>query len=212
MHRRWLLPRLAAHHALRMGVTTARSPSAPSALAGQKSDHPGQPEFQCAAGACPPGSGGVCGGARTVPPPAYGSLRSFSGWMWKLFFQTTGRIGHGWQNTAAVSLPACRYKHMIAAPKTRKAVIRMNIYGIYFSPTGGTEKIVTHLAKEFGIPGMGSEQAGGNCTACIYTGGYLCHRRPLLRRRVPAVALERMASFQGTAPRPYWWYLRQPCL
>lgn len=28
----------------------------------------------------------------------------------------------------------------------------MNIYGIYFSPTGGTEKIVTHLAKEFGDP------------------------------------------------------------
>ena len=57
--------------------------------------------------------------------------------MWKLFFQTTGHGGHGWRNTAAVSSPVCRNKHIIA--KTKMAVIRMELQKsreIRCDPTG----------------------------------------------------------------------------
>lgn len=78
----------------------------------------------------------------------------------------------------------------------------MNIYGIYFSPTGGTEKIVTHLAKEFGDPRKWDLSKREETAPPAFSPEDICVIGvPSYGGRVPAVALERMASFQGNGAK-----------
>ena len=75
----------------------------------------------------------------------------------------------------------------------------MSIYAIYFSPTGGTEKIVTFIAEQFG--------EYQSIDLCEKTSGLtndfskedLCIIGvPSFGGRVPAIALEKIKEFNGT--------------
>ena len=75
----------------------------------------------------------------------------------------------------------------------------MSIYAIYFSPTGGTEKIVTFIAEQFG--------EYQRIDLCEKTSGLtndfseedLCIIGvPSFGGRVPAIALEKIKEFNGT--------------
>ena len=74
----------------------------------------------------------------------------------------------------------------------------MSIYAIYFSPTGGTEKIVTFIAEQFG--------EYQRIDLCEKTSGLtndfseedLCIIGvPSFGGRVPAIALERIKALSG---------------
>ena len=74
----------------------------------------------------------------------------------------------------------------------------MSIYAIYFSPTGGTEKIVTFIAEQFG--------EYQSIDLCEKTSGLindfskedLCIIGvPSFGGRVPAIALERINTLNG---------------
>ena len=74
----------------------------------------------------------------------------------------------------------------------------MSIYAIYFSPTGGTEKIVTFIAEQFG--------EYQSIDLCEKTSGLtndfskedLCIIGvPSFGGRVPAIALERIKALSG---------------
>ena len=76
----------------------------------------------------------------------------------------------------------------------------MNIYAVYFSPTGSTEKITKLLASEFGtcteidlcLESSGTEYSFAEDDLCIIG-------VPSYGGRVPAIALERMSRFQGNS-------------
>ena len=74
----------------------------------------------------------------------------------------------------------------------------MNIYAIYFSPTGGTEKIVTFIAEQFGKYQIIDLCEKTSDLTNNFSEEDLCIIGvPSFGGRVPAIALERIKNLNG---------------
>ena len=75
----------------------------------------------------------------------------------------------------------------------------MSIYAIYFSPTGGTEKIVTFIAEQFGdYQTINLCERTMNLTNDFSKEDLCIIGVPSFGGRVPAIALEKIKEFNGT--------------
>lgn len=74
----------------------------------------------------------------------------------------------------------------------------MNVYSIYFSPTGNTKKIVNLIAHEFGTyQEIDLSQQESNIAYSFATDDLCIIGVPSYGGRVPEIALERMNQYQG---------------
>ncbi len=74
----------------------------------------------------------------------------------------------------------------------------MSIYAIYFSPTGGTEKIVTFIAEQFGVyQSIDLCEKTSDLTNDFSEEDLCIIGVPSFGGRVPAIALERIKALSG---------------
>ena len=74
----------------------------------------------------------------------------------------------------------------------------MSIYAIYFSPTGGTEKIVTFIAEQFGVyQSIDLCEKTSDLTNNFSEEDLCIIGVPSFGGRVPAIALERIKALSG---------------
>ena len=74
----------------------------------------------------------------------------------------------------------------------------MSIYAIYFSPTGGTEKIVTFIAEQFGeYQSIDLCEKTSDLTNDFSEEDLCIIGVPSFGGRVPAIALERIKALSG---------------
>ena len=77
----------------------------------------------------------------------------------------------------------------------------MSIYAIYFSPTGGTEKIVTFIAEQFGeYQSIDLCEKTSDLTNDFSEEDLCIIGVPSFGGRVPAIALERIKALNGNSP------------
>ena len=75
----------------------------------------------------------------------------------------------------------------------------MSIYAIYFSPTGGTEKIVKFIAEQFGnYQGINLCERTTDLTNNFSKEDLCIIGVPSFGGRIPAIALEKIKEFNGT--------------
>lgn len=78
----------------------------------------------------------------------------------------------------------------------------MKLHRIYFSPTGGTEKVVRLLSEAWDCEKRDIDFSahGGDYTTCSFGSDDLCVIGvPSFGGRVPAVALERLRQMKGAS-------------